>query len=146
MTVAFCMKDSRWGNLGIGHPMKEFGCLITAIAIIAGKAPDRILAALNSHVNEHGLSDCFDSTGQVIWKQAVKALGLKSFEVLPEGTAIEKYPIIAVTDHFAPAGYPQHFFCLLSAAGDIIDPLDGQKKNLKLMPHPYAIRGYRLLS
>jgi hypothetical protein len=117
--MIYSQQDQRWANLGIGNIMREKGCLVTAIANLTGKPPDKILLALNS-------KDCFNSIGELVWGQAIKALGLKEYKWLKGNTKITK-PIICETDNFQFEGYPQHFFLALPN-GKIWDSLDGQEK------------------
>jgi hypothetical protein len=139
--IKFSMNDPRWSNLGIGHPMHEYGCLITSISMIAGKTPDRILNALNE-------KNCFDMTGKLEWEKSKAALGLSKYENIPyldpithEPNIPPKYPIIAETHDNAALGFPQHFFVVVD--GDhIVDPLDGLQKSIDT----YGIVSYRLLA
>lgn len=129
---SYSQRDERWADLGIGTPMHDYGCLVTSIAMILGKTPDRVLKALNR-------GDCFDRYGSLIWAAAVKVLGIKDYKWLPGSTPVTK-PIIAETDHYKPR-FPQHFY-ILNPDNSIIDPLDGQTKS----PNPYNVISQRLLT
>ena len=129
--MIYSQKDEKWAYLGIGNIMKDYGCLVTAIANLVGKTPDKILLALNK-------GECFSYQGILSWDRAVKCLGLHKYQWLPGNSPITK-PIICETDYFAPR-FPQHFF-IGNPDGTCDDSLDGVHKVC-----PYKIVSQRFLS
>lgn len=128
----FSMTDPRWSALGIGHTVKNFGCLVVCISMIVGKTPDRVLFALNSN-------DCFDDNCMLLWEKAVKVLGLKGYTKLPADTPVTR-AVIAETHDNAKLGAPQHFFVLLPNK-EMVDPLTGVQGPLK-----YNVVSQRLIT
>lgn len=129
--MGFKMSDPRWGNMGIGTAMRTYGCLVTSLSMLIGKAPDNVLNALMVH-------DCFTDTSELIWAKAASILGFKRYQYLPANTPITR-PIICETHDNAPK-FPKHFFIGLPG-GQIIDPLDGKTQKNK-----YKIVSQRLLA
>jgi hypothetical protein len=127
--INFSMKDARWANMGIGLPMKSFGCYIVSLAMIMGITPDNILEKLMAN-------DCFDNNGNLFNYKACEVLGFKTYQKLPPATEVV-YPIIAETDHYAGLGYQKHFYIAMPD-GTCVDPLDGLTKT-----NPYNVVSYR---
>lgn len=127
--ISYSMKDPRWANMGIGFPMRKFGCYVVSLAMIAGITPDNALNKLMAN-------DCFTDDGKLINEKAREALGFRTYQKLFPDTEITQ-PTIAETDHYAELGYPKHFYIALPD-GMCIDPLDGATK-----PNPYNVVSYR---
>ncbi|MCM8774573.1 MAG: hypothetical protein NC820_07585, partial [Candidatus Omnitrophica bacterium] len=118
----YSQKDKRWADKEVvkGLKMRDFGCLITALACLDGRTPDKILDILKKN-------QAITADGKVIWNKSADILGLtfEGFDTKPS----EK-TCIAETDHYYKIYKVNHFFVWLND-GNIIDPLDGRmKKNL----------------
>jgi len=121
-------RDYRWRNKQLGScsgfTIGGYGCLITALAMLADKRPDEVNNILSTGGGY--------SSGCLVNNNAAKLLDLPFSTVRDR---VIKYPTIAETAHYAPK-YPQHFFIVLDE-NTAIDPLDGKIKA------PYKIKSYR---
>lgn len=130
--IPYSQKNKKWANRKMGDThcrMKRYGCFVTALAIVDGRTPDKVLDILNR-------SNCFTSEGELLSETAAKVLGLEYHGVE------EEYPgraCIAETADYANVGVPQHFFVWIGN-GNIIDPLDG-----KIKKECYNVVTYRLI-
>jgi hypothetical protein len=111
----FSMKDPKWGNLGLGYPMRKDGCYVTSLSMLCEKTPDAVLNLLMQN-------DCFEGS-LLLNAKAGQVLGFKTYKVLPSTTQITS-PIIAETNFYANQGYPQHFFIALPN-NQMVDSLTG---------------------
>ena len=112
----FRQSDPRWGNMGIGTPMRTYGCFVTSLSMLCGKTPDNVLNMLMQN-------NCFDDNGDLIDKKAAMTLGFKTYGGFPAGTPTE-IPVIAETHDNTDEGFPSHLFILMPD-GTIVDPLTG---------------------
>lgn len=138
----YSQKDKLWADDKIGLTnltLKNYGCLITCLAIIDGRTPKTINQILTQN-------DCYEDYPHTKTKlddylvghqKAARALRMQyeGFSKTPKGVCI------ACTNYFANKGYPTHFFVWTNSKGMIIDPLDGKMKLNK-----YGIISYRLYS
>lgn len=120
-------KDKKLGfsNLTIG----QAGCVVTSIGNMTSLHPDYVNDQLKAHGGFQGAA--------VVWNVAAN---LWNLQYNYNTDHADKYPCIAVTDHYKRIGYPTHFFLMISP-DYIIDPLNGQTEK-----NPYNIIGYRNLS
>jgi len=133
--IPYSQRNPVWAGLELGKSglkMKDFGCLVTCLAMLLEKSPDIILNLLNK-------ANAFTDKGILYWQVAAKTLDFFFDGIAKQLPSITYFPVITETNHFAKKGIPQHFYILLDGK-NCIDPLDGVKKL-----NPYNIVSYRLI-
>ena len=113
--LRYSQKDPQWANFLVGRihgfPMKQIGCIVTALAIILQKSPVVVLKSLLVY-------NCFDDNGIMDEEKVAELLGLK-FDRLPAETVVTK-PLIAETNFWGG----KHFFVVTPT--EKIDTLTGE--------------------
>ena len=133
--IPYSQKDKKWGDIKIGHTnlvMSKDGCLIVSLSILFNTPPNVVLGLLNK-------AEAFTDKGMLYWSVASKVLNFIFDGIADKLPSITYLPVIAETNHFAGAGFPQHFFVMLDGK-ECVDPLDG-----KIKTNPYKIVSYRLI-